>query len=214
MKELLVKALPALIILFIVGVAIKVLEDFGQAKYDAGYTLAKSHGAKALAELREAHATEKNNTAEAAVDAAMKANADLRTEQARGNLLAEQLADSKDKLRKTTDELTGEVTRVTTLYRRTLDSLPEPLPPSVFTNGFVRVWNRANGIDTSMSAHPTKSATSRTVAAPDGTGATDSLDSGVTQPLVLANQIRNGELHGSCRSQLNRLIDWTLNGSK
>jgi len=87
------------------------------------------------------------------------------------------------------------------------------LPAGVFTVGFVRVWNSANGINTSMPAQQTQQTPSGATTAPDGTGAADSLDSGVTQPLVLANQIRNGELHSSCRASLNRLIDWTLNGS-
>ncbi len=37
MKDLLVKSLPVLAILFILGVALKELNDFGQARYDAGF---------------------------------------------------------------------------------------------------------------------------------------------------------------------------------
>ena len=214
MKDLLIKTLPAIVLLVILGGVLVALDDFGQSRYDAGYASAKAAGDKATAELREKYAVEKLAAADAQTAAAIQANALLRNEQARGNQLATQLADAKETLRKTTDTLTREVTRVTTLYRRTLDSPPEPLPPGVFTAGFVRVWNTANGIDTSMPAQSNSSATGRTTTSPDGPRAADSLDSGVTQSRVLANQIRNGELHGSCRSQLNRLIDWTLNGSK
>ena len=214
MKDLLIKTLPAIVMLVILGGVLVALDDFGQSRYDAGYASAKAAGDKATAELREKYAVEKLAAADAQTAAAIQANTLLRNEQARGNQLASQLADAKEALRKTTDTLSREVTRVTTLYRRTLDSLPEPLPSGVFTVGFVRVWNTANGIDTSMPAQSNGSATGRTTTSPNEPGAADSLDSGVTQSLVLTNQIRNGELHGSCRSQLNRLIDWTLNGSK
>lgn len=213
MKSLLIKSLPVLAILFIIGVAIKVLDDFGQARYDTGYALAKSRGDTALAELREEHATEKRITAEAATTAALAANAELRAEQARANQLAVQLADAKLNLRKTTDQLTGEISRVTTLYRRALGAQPEPLPVAVFTTGFVRLWNTANGISTTNSAVPAPRGASRVAAPSDGTGTADDLDSGLDQDQLLTNQVRNAELHGICRAQLNGLIDWTLNGS-
>lgn len=211
MKTLLVKALPVLIILFIFGVAIKVLNDFGQSRYDAGYNVAKSGGDKALAELREAHSQEKKDTAEAAIAEALKANADLRSEQARGNQLAVQLADTKVNLRKTTDQLTGEISRVTKLYRRALDAQPEPLPVAVFTTGFVRVWNTANGISATSPTVPAPGSAIRVASPPDGTRASDDLNSGLGQEQLLTNQVRNAELHGICRAQLNGLIDWTLN---
>jgi hypothetical protein len=213
MKSLLIKSLPVLATLFIIGVAIKVLDNFGQARYDAGYALAKSMGDTELAELREEHATEKRTTAEAATTAALAANAELRAEQARANQLTVQLADAKLNLRKTTDQLTGEISRVTTLYRRALGAQPEPLPVAVFTTGFVRVWNSANGISTTNPAVPAPKGASRVSATPDGTGTADDLDSGVGQDQLLTNQVRNAELHGICRAQLNGLIDWTLNGS-
>lgn len=211
MKNFLVKALPVLIILFIVGVAIKVLDDFGQSRYDAGYSLAESDGDTALAQLREKYATEKKDAAEAQTAEARQANAALRTEQARGNQLAAQLADTKVNLRKTTDQLTGEISRVTKLYRRALDAQPEPLPAAVFTTGFVRVWNTANGISATSPTVPAPSSAIRVASPPDGTRVPDDLNSGLGQEQLLTNQVRNAELHGICRAQLNGLIDWTLN---
>lgn len=184
-----------------------------QDGYDQGFAKAQGEGETAITQLRLEYSLKQQGIAEATAKAATQALENLRAEQDRGDQLASQLIAAKETLRKTTDRLNGEITRVTTLYRRTLESSPEPLPAGVFTVGFVRVWNHANGISTSMSAQQTQQAASGTAAPGDGAGAADSLDSGVTQPLVLANQIRNGELHSSCRTQLNRLIDWTLNGS-
>lgn len=184
-----------------------------QDGYDQGFAKAQGEGETAITQLRLEYSQEQQGIADALAKAANLALENLRAEQDRGDQIASQLVDAKESFRKTTDRLNGEIARVTTLYRRTLESPPEPLPAGVFTVGFVRVWNKANGISTSMPAQQTQQASSGTATPPDGTGAADSLDSGVTQPLVLANQIRNGELHSSCRAQLNRLIDWTLNGS-
>lgn len=181
-----------------------------QDGYDQGYAKALGEGETAIVKLRLEHSQEQQRIADATAKAATQALEDLRAQQDRGDQLATQLADAKESFRKNTDQLKGEITRVTTLFRRTLESLPEPLPAGVFTVGFVRVWNNANGIGTAVPAQQT---TSGIATSPVGAGAADSLDSGVTQPLVLANQIRNGELHSSCRASLNRLIDWTLNGS-
>lgn len=184
-----------------------------QDGYDQGYAKALGEGETAIAKLRLERSQEQQRIAEATAKAANQAIQDLRVQRERADLLATQLADAKESFRKNTDQLKGEIARVTTLYRRTLDSAPEPLPAGVFTVGFVRVWNNANGIGTAVPARQARQAASGIATSPDGAGAADSLDSGVTQPLVLANQIRNGELHSSCRASLNRLIDWTLNGS-
>lgn len=184
-----------------------------QDGFDEGYAKGLGEGETAIAKLRLEHSQEQLHTAEATATAADQAVKDLRVQRDRGDLLATQLADAKETFRKNTDQLKGEIARVTTLYRRTLESAPEPLPAGVFTVGFVRVWNNANGIGTAVPAQQARQAASGIATSPGGAGAADSLDSGVTQPLVLANQIRNGELHSSCRASLNRLIDWTLNGS-
>lgn len=184
-----------------------------QDGFDEGYAKGLGEGGTAIAKLRLEYSQEQLHIAEATANAAKQAVEDMRVQRDRGDLLATQLADAKETFRKNTDQLKGEITRVTTLYRRTLESAPEPLPAGVFTVGFVRVWNNANGIGTAVPAQQARQAASGIATSPGGAGAADSLDSGVTQSLVLANQIRNGELHSSCRASLNRLIDWTLNGS-
>ncbi len=204
---------PATLYLGVLAAVVIGLHLNWQDGYDQGYAKAQGEGETAITTLRLEHSQEQQGIAEASAKAANQALKNLRAEQDRGDQLATQLATEKATFRKITDRLNGEITRVTTLYRRTLESPPEPLPAGVFTVGFVRVWNNANGISTSMSAQQTQQAPSGTAASGGGAGAADSLDSGVTQPLVLANQIRNGELHSSCRAQLNRLIEWNLNGS-
>lgn len=173
---------------------------------DEGYRLGKSEGETAVAVLRQEYAVEKQFAADAALE-------QLRAQQRKGNQLASQLADSKETLRQTTDRLTGDIARVTKLYRRALNAQPEPLPAAVFTVGFVRVWNTANGIAPNP-AMPTTNGSGRTSAPASGTGTTDDLDSGVTQEQLLTNQVRNGELYGVCRAQLKDLINWTRNESK
>lgn len=213
MKALLDLLKPTLWYVGVIAAALYGLHLNRQDGYDEGYGLAKSQGETIVADLRETYANEKRAAAETATTAANKIIADLRAEQAKGNQLANQLADTKETLRQTTDRLTGDIARVTTLYRRALDGQPELLPTAVFTAGFVRVWNAANGIGTSP-AMPTPNGPGRTTAPASGTGTADDLDSGVTQEQLLTNQVRNGELHGTCRAQLTGLINWTRNESK
>ena len=204
---------PATLYVGIIAAVVFGLHLNWQDGYGQGYSKASGEGETAIAKLRLERSQERQLIAEATAKAANQAVKDLSVQRDRGDLLATQLADAKESFRKNTDQLKGEIARVTTLYRRTLESAPEPLPAGVFTVGFVRVWNNANGIGTAVPAQQARQTASGIATSPDGAGAADSLDSGVTQPLVLANQIRNGELHSSCRASLNRLIDWTLNGS-
>jgi len=204
---------PATLYVGIIAAVVFGLHLNWQDGYDQGYSKASGEGETAIAELRLERSQERQLIAEATAKAANQAVKDLSVQRDRGDLLATQLADAKEFFRKNTDQLKGEIARVTTLYRRTLESAPEPLPAGVFTVGFVRVWNKANGIGTAVPAQQTRQAASGVATSSGGAGAVDSLDSGVTQSIVLANQIRNGELHSSCRASLNRLIDWTLNGS-
>ncbi|AZE10193.1 putative lipoprotein [Pseudomonas chlororaphis subsp. aureofaciens] len=204
MKSLFNLISPATWYVALVVVVVYGLHLNHQDGYDQGFAQAKADGAAEIASLREAHALEKQTATARALD-------DLQAEQAKGNQLASQLADARDNLRKTTDKLTGEITHVTKLYRRAIDAQPEPLPACVFTTGFVRVWNAANGVSTAM---PAQNTTSGTAAPSNGAGAADELDSGIGQGQVLFNQIRNGEQYGACRAQLNRMIDWALSESR
>ncbi|BAV74129.1 hypothetical protein PCAU_1920 [Pseudomonas chlororaphis subsp. aurantiaca] len=207
MKNLLNLISPATWYVVLVVVVVYGLHLNHQDGYDRGFAQAKANGEAEIASLREAHALEKQAATARALD-------DLQAEQAKGRQLASQLADVRDNLRKTTDKLTGEITHVTKLYRRFIDAQPEPLPACVFTTGFVRVWNAANGVSTASTAMPAPDTTSGTAAPSSGAGAADELDSGIGQAQILFNQVRNGEQYGACRAQLNRMIDWALNESR
>ncbi len=182
--------------------------------YDQGFALAKAQGDAALDKQKTEHEAELRRLAEAATTELKKAADELIASQAYGNQLATDLVAKRDKLRTVTDKLTGEIQRVTTLYRRALDAQAEPLPPALFTVGFVRVWNSALFGTTATVAVPTSGTTSSGVdAAAAGASAADELIAGVTRADLLANQIRNGEGYSACRAQLKKLIEWnTSNG--
>lgn len=204
---------PVLVWLLAVCVAVALLVVNG---YDAGYDAAKAKGDEALAKQALAYEAERRKAAELAAQT-LKAEAEkLVAKQAWGNELAAELGAKKDELRAVTDKLTGEVQRVTNLYRRALDAQLEPLPPADFTAGFVRVWNSALFGTTSAVAVPSTSpATSRADATSAGAGAADDLIVSITRADLLTNHTRNGERWAVCRAQLNDLIKWNSNnGSK
>jgi len=182
-----------------------------QDGYSDGFEKAQAEGKAALSELKAKHAEEVAEQALAGKKAADAAAERLLAEVDRGNGLAKELADQKAELRHTTDKLTKEIANVTTSYRRALDAQLEPLPPAVFTNGFVRLWNSALAI-TGAAAVQASTGTSGAAASAGGPGAADSLDSGLNQAILLLNHTRNSERAAVCRVQLNSLIDWNTNG--
>jgi hypothetical protein len=179
--------------------------------YEDGFALAQAKGKTEIAAVRQEWNQEKLKTALAATAAADNIVQSLIEQQSRTADLALQLTDTKAQQRRTTERLTKEIAHVTTLYRRALDAQLRPLPAAVFTHGFVRVWNTANGISATM---PGTQSTATAAPPSDRTRVPDDLASDVTQSQLLNNHIRNGELHAACRAQLNALIDWTLNETK
>lgn len=208
MKETLKWFAPLLIALGLVGAVILFVEHTRQAGYDEGFIAGEAKGAEPYQKLKDE--VEGERLALAREDLAKaQATAQLILEQTkRGDDLASQLVTTKQELRRNTDKLTGEINRVTTLYRRALDAPPEPLPTAVFTTGFVRVWNE--GLNpTAMRARQPASGAAATSGSP---GAADDLDSGVTPAVLLTNQVRNSEKHASCRAQLTSLIEYYTHG--
>ncbi|MCU0213308.1 DNA-packaging protein [Pseudomonas shahriarae] len=181
-----------------------------QEAYDDGLARGRADGAAAVAVLGEKYAQEKQVLAEAAADAALKAVADLQAEQARGEKLETQLAETKASYRQVTNKLQGEIDRVTTLYRRSLKAEPEALPAGVFTTGFVRVWNEA--LNPAAVLPAASQSSGRTTDPPRLTRAADQLDSRVIQADILKNHVRNSEGYASCRVQLKSLIEWYTHG--
>ncbi|KPA91379.1 hypothetical protein PF66_02262 [Pseudomonas asplenii] len=206
---------PLLIWLLVVAAAVGGLALTHHDGYEQGFALAKAQGDAALSKQASDHATELRSNAESSAAELKKAADELIAEQARGTQLAADLVAKRDELRAVTDKLNGDIQRVTTLYRRALDAQPEPLPPAVFTAGFVRVWNGALFSTAAPVAVPsTGSATGRADAAGAGPGAADDLIAGVTRADLLANHVRNSEGYAACRAQLKKLIEWnTKNGS-
>ncbi|MCY1406805.1 hypothetical protein D3C76_513930 [compost metagenome] len=191
----LARLLPAAGALLVVGVVLGGLYAMQEHAYDEGYAHAQAEGQVALEQLRREHAEQ----AEASAKQAAKR---LAEQQTRANDLAGQLAEQQRQNRETTDRLKGEITRVTTLYRKALDAPPEPLPTCVFTRGFVRVYDAANGLDLPTASHTGGAATQAESAA-----AAEQLDSGIDQQQLLDTHIRNAEQCRNTAAQLNRLID-------
>ncbi len=205
---------PLLIWLAVIAASVGGLALTYSDGYDQGFALAKAQGDAALEKKKTEHEAELRRLAEAATTELKKAADELIASQAYGNQLAADLVAKRDELRTVTDKLTGEIQRVTTLYRRALDAQAEPLPPALFTVGFVRVWNSALFGTTAAVAVPSSGiASSGADAAGAGAGAADDLIAGITRADLLANQIRNGEGYSACRAQLKKLIEWnTSNG--
>lgn len=201
MKETLKVFAPILVVLALVSLVFLTLRSNHQDGYDKGYEAAKAEGDIALATLKLEAADKARRQADESAQV-------LRAQTKRGDDLVYQLATTKQELRRTTDQLTGEIHRVTTLYRRALDAPPEPLPAAVFTTGFVRVWNEGLNPAAMRAGQPTSGA-----AAPAGrSGAADDLDSGVTPADLLTNHVRNSEKHKACRAQLTSLIEYYTYG--
>lgn len=210
MKALFKAAAPFLILLACLALAGLALHAYRTTAYDEGFSVAKTQGEAALDKLKAEHALERQAQAEAGKAAAERAAQALAAEVQRGNDLALALDAKKTELRTTTERLTGEVARVTTLYRRAQDAQPEPLPAAVFTLGYGRLWNEALGLNTSSSGAglPASTASGRADAQASGAATPDDFASTLTPALLLANHIRNGETASACRAQLNALIDW------
>lgn len=202
---------PFALIAALSGVVVWTLHVNYQDGYSEGFAKAQAQGDAALSDLKAKHSDELAQQALAAKKAADAAAERFLAEVDRGNALASQLADQKAELRRTTEKLTKEIANVTTYYRRALDAQLEPLPPAVFTNGYVRLWNSALGIANVPGVQAT-TGTGGIAASAGGTGAADSLDSGLTQAALLLNHTRNSESAAVCRAQLNSLIDWNTNG--
>lgn len=210
MKALLKAAAPFLILLTCLALAGLALHAYRTTAYDEGFSVAKTQGDAALDKLKTDYALERQAQAEAGKAAAERAAQALAAEVQRGNELALALDAKKTELRTTTERLTGEVARVTTLYRRARDAQPEPLPAAVFTLGFGRLWNEAFGLTTGGSGAglPASTASGRADAKASRAATPDDFASTLTPALLLANHIRNAEAASACRAQLNALIDW------
>ena len=181
----------------LVGVALLSAALGGVGGYWLGHHQATAQGDANLAGLRSEYASQLAASIEAARIREQALNIHGNTLTAM--LLAETKAHAAD-----AEQSKKEIDRVTTHYRPTPGAALQPAPRCVYTNGFVSLYNSANGA--AAGPVPATDAAGSVDAAPD---ASEALDSGVSQQDVLASVIDNG---GRCRdieSQLNRLIDYT-----
>lgn len=208
MKEAIKWFAPLLIAVVLVSAVLLFIGSTRQAGYDEGFIAGKAERAEAYQKLKDEIQGERLEHANDALAKAQAAAKSLLEQTKRGDDLASQLTTTKEELRRNTDKLTGEINRVTTLYRRAVDAQPEPLPTAVFTTGFVRLWNESLN-PTAVRARQPASGSAATSRSPR---AADDLDSGITPAVLLNNQVRNSEKHASCRAQLTSLIEYYTHG--
>lgn len=128
----------------------------------------------------------------------------LQTNQHAINEIASQLAEQQRQHRNTTAQLTGEIHRVTTLYRRSLDAASEPVPQCVFTRGWMRLYDSATGAypdPVPAAGHSAGAAAPTSLADPAW-----QLDSGRDQAELLGHHIRYAEQCRDTAAQLSSLI--------
>lgn len=167
------------------------------AGFSAGHDKAATAGALDLAELRLQHE----------VDTAINA-LDYATQVRERTLIAFKLADDlqaeRDAHAATRTANERRISRVTSQYRAALDAPPVPLPPCVFTAGFVGVYDASIGL-------PERHAADHSAAGGDGEADTTDpaaeLDSGITQRDILQHIGAYGQRCRDIESQLTTVID-------
>ena len=170
----------------------------GGAGYALGYRVAKADGDAALATLRK-------DNAQAAAKAADDARLRLVAEVERNNRLAQELADEKAAHAQEKQSLLRRISNVTTVYVPAPGLAPRPLPPAVFTAGFVREYNAAIGLPAAGTgaAAAGVGGTAEAAQAPDAW----LRDSGLSQADILAHIADYGERCRNLEAQVSRLLD-------
>lgn len=149
--------------------------------------------------LRHQREVDQAATERAAATAAQR----LSAAQARGELLAMQLAQARANARVVYRTIREEVPRVTVVYRPAPGAPLEPVPRAVFTVGFVGLWNRA------LFAGELPGAASESADSAAATHTADpALDAGITEDDVLRNHVDNAQICSDIRAQLEALIAW------
>lgn len=124
--------------------------------------------------------------------------AKVEAERKRGDALALDLEAEKRNIKTVTVEVIKEVPKVTTVYVEKPGEAPKPIPPAVYTWGFVGLWNDA------LAARLPGAAGEPAGAA----GAADLARAPIDSPDLLENHAVNAGKYAECRAQLNALIDW------
>lgn len=122
----------------------------------------------------------------------------LKAERDRGDKLAADLELEKRNIKTVTVEVIKKIPEVTTIYVERGSNEVKPIPPAIYTFGFVRLYNSA--------LRPELPKTASEFAYPSGT--TDITRAEVATRDVLAVHAINAGKYAECRAQLNKLIDW------
>lgn len=173
--------------------------------YTDGHDDAARDGKADLDALKLEHSQALANQERTAKERLEALTSRLQTDQHAINEMASQLAEQQRLHRDTTDQLTGEIHRVTTLYRRSLDSAPEPAPQCVFTRGWVRLYDSATGAY--PGPVPAAGHSGGAVAPAALTEPAWQLDSNISQAELLGHHLRYAEQCRNIASQLSGLIN-------
>ncbi|OBY58225.1 lysis protein [Pseudomonas sp. AU12215] len=172
----------------------------GQARYDDGFQKAKAEGDKALAELREKHASER---AQVAQD-----NLVQYTQQVtRANQAEERLVGAQDQIATLQHQLSERIAHVSTQYRPAPGAAPVPAPRFVVTCGWLRDYNLALGADLPAPAACRTASAAEKAAWPAPGSDAELLESGVSAADILAHARDYGAWALTNLVQLNGLLD-------
>lgn len=123
----------------------------------------------------------------------------LQAEKERGDKLSADLEAEKRNIKTVTIDVIKEVPKVTKVYVEKNGDAPKPIPDTVFTAGFVRVWDSAL-LPTGVSAAAGGLA--------GDAGESDFARAAIGQDDVLNNAVVNFSRYAECRAQLSKLIQW------
>lgn len=123
----------------------------------------------------------------------------LAAETKRADDLAGDLAREKQNIKTVTIEVIKQVPMVTTIYTERVGDAPLPIPPAIYTVGFMRLWNDALFASGQLSADASKPL--------DLSGGADTLRAKIDTPDVLYNHLENAGKWAACRAQLRKVID-------
>lgn len=126
-------------------------------------------------------------------------NIQIEVERARADGLASELEQEKQNIKTVTVEVIKQVPMVTTIYTERVGDAPLPIPPAVYTVGFMRLWNDALFATSQL---PTGAGQPL-----DISGGADTLRAKIDSPDVLYNHLENAGKWAACRAQLRKLID-------
>lgn len=126
--------------------------------------------------------------------------AEIEAQRAIGDKLAADLEAEKRNIKTVTVEVVKQVPKVVTKYVEKKGEAPKDIPPAVYTNGFVGLWND------SLAARVPKP----TGGADDPAGGSDLVRAPFDSADILTNHAVNAGQYAECRAQLNKLIDFEM----